>query len=422
MLDLGRLRVLRELKLRGTVGAVADALGYSPSAVSQQLAQLQRDVKVPLVERAGRRLRLTEAGEVLAGQAEILLAQAQHAEESTLAAGGRVAGVMRVVGHQVAVLNLIVPALPGLRRRHPELVVEVIDEESEDVLRKLILQEVDLVLYNEYVHMPLSRSPDLETETLVTEPMRLVLPEGHRLAKADSVRLADLEGDPWVSTHSGTRHAEMMRRACAEIGGYRPMIRHHSNDVRVLLSLIAAGQAVGLLPELAQVANQPGVVVRGVGDADLRRRIVAWLRRGAEARPSVKAVLEALRVTADDLVARRPGLSRERPVPRRGAPGRPSAPGKSSAPGTQDAASASGGTGTSAKSRKRLGAPRALEPMMNMMRGARNEANALDVMSWHEFAPAVQAPRRPIVRLDTHRPGAAAGGGDAQGARPRQGR
>jgi DNA-binding transcriptional LysR family regulator len=320
MLDLGRLRVLRELKLRGTVGAVADALGYSPSAVSQQLAQLQKDVKVPLVERAGRRLRLTEAGEVLADQAEILLAQAQHAEESTLAAGGRVAGVMRVVGHQVAVLNLIAPALPELRRRYPELVVEVFDEESEDVLRKLALQEVDLVLYNEYVHMPLPRTADLEAEALLTEPMRLVLPEGHRLAKAGSVRLADLEGDPWVSTHSGTRHAEMMRRACAEIGGYRPMIRHHSNDVRVLLSLIAAGLAVGLLPELAQVAHQPGVVVRGVGDADLRRRIVAWRRRGAETRPSVKAVLEALRAAADDLVARRPGLSREHPAERRSTP------------------------------------------------------------------------------------------------------
>ncbi|HEU5156268.1 MAG TPA: LysR family transcriptional regulator [Streptosporangiaceae bacterium] len=318
MLDLGRLRVLRELKLRGTVGAVAEALGYSPSAVSQQLAQLQKDVKVPLVERAGRRLRLTEAGEVLAGQAEILLAQAQHAEESTLAAGGRVAGVMRVVGHQVAVLNLIAPALPGLRRRHPDLVVEVIDEESEDVLRKLALQEVDLVLYNEYVHMPLPRAADLEPETLLTEPMRLVLPEGHRLARSGAVRLADLEGDSWVSTHSGTRHAEMMRRACAEIGGYRPTVRHHSNDVRVLLNLIAAGQAVGLLPELAQVANQPGVVVRGVADADLRRRIVAWRRRGAEARPSVKAVLEALRATADELVARRPGLSRERPSPPEG--------------------------------------------------------------------------------------------------------
>src|SRR5918992_4961314 len=291
MLDLGRLRVLRELKLRGTVGAVADALGYSPSAVSQQLAQLQKDVKVPLVERVGRRLRLTEAGEVLAGQAEILLAQAQYAEESTIAAGGRAAGVIRVVGHQAALLNLISPALPLLRQRYPELVVEVIDEESEDVLRKLALQEVDLVLYNEYTHMPLPRSPDFETETLVTEPMRVVLPEGHRLAKADSVRIADLESDPWVSTHSGTRFAEMMRRACAEIGGYRPMIRHYSNDVRVLLSLIAAGQAVALLPEPAQIPNQPGIVVRGVGDADLRRRLVARRRGRPEARPWGKAVL-----------------------------------------------------------------------------------------------------------------------------------
>ena len=303
MLDLGRLRVLRELKLRGTVGAVADALGYSPSAVSQQLAQLQKDVKVPLVERVGRRLRLTEAGEVLAGQAEILLAQAQYAEESTIAAGGRVAGVIRVVGHQVALLNLIAPAIPMLRERYPDLVVEVVDEESEDVLRKLALQEVDLVLYNEYLHIPLPRAPELESETLLTEPMRLVLPEGHRLARAATVRLADLESDPWVSTHPGTRHAEMMRRACAEIGGFRPLIRHHSNDVRVCLSLIGSGAAVGLLPELALRPDYPGVVVRSLGDAELRRRIMAWRRRGAEARPSVGAVLEVLRIIANDLMA-----------------------------------------------------------------------------------------------------------------------
>jgi hypothetical protein len=323
------------------------------------------------------------------------------------------------------VLNLIVPAIPGLRRRHPELVIEVIDEESEDVLRKLALQEVDLVLYNEYVHMPLPRSPDFETETLVTEPMRLVLPEGHRLAKADSVRLADLEGDAWVSTHGGTRFAEMMRRACAEIGGYRPMVRHHSNDVRVLLSLIAAGQAVGLMPELAQVANQPGVVVRGVADADLRRRIVAWRRRGAEARPSVKAVLEALRATADDLVARRPGLSRERPAPRRGAAGKPS---PASAASTQDAASTQAKTGTTAKRRKRLGVPCELGSLRGVMRGARMKRMRPTWCLGHEFAPAPQAPHQPIVRLDSHRshPGAggagAVGGGDAQGARPRQGR
>jgi DNA-binding transcriptional LysR family regulator len=310
MLDLGRLQVLRELKQRGTVGAVAEALGYSPSAVSQQLAQLQRDLHVPLLERVGRRLRLTEAGEVLASQAEILLAQAQHAEESTRAASGRVVGVLKVVAHQVALLNLVAPVLPVLRRDHPDLLVEVFDEESEDVLRKLALQEVDLVLYNEYAHMPTPRTGELEAEPLLTEPMRLVMPTRHRLAEAPSVRLGDLEGDQWASTHAGTRHAEMMERACAEIGGFRPVIRHHSNDVQVIIRLIASGAAVGLLPELALGENQPGIVARRLGDTDLRRRIVAWRRRGADARPAVRAALDALRSAADDLVASRPGLIR----------------------------------------------------------------------------------------------------------------
>jgi DNA-binding transcriptional LysR family regulator len=317
MLDLGRLQVLRELKQRGTVGAVAEALGYSPSAVSQQLAQLQRDLHVPLLERVGRRLRLTEAGEVLASQAEILLTQAQHAEESTRAAGGRVAGVIRIVGHQTALLHLVAPVLPTLRHRHPDLAVEILDEESEDVLRKLALQEVDLVLYNEYVHMPTPRVAELDAEPLLTEPMRLVLPLRHRLAEAPSMRLADLKGDPWVSTHPGTRHAEMMERACTEVGGFRPMIRYYSNDIQVILSMIASGGAVGLLPELALPDGQPGVVARTLGDTDLRRRIVAWRRRGADGRPAIRAVLDTLRATAAELVAGRPGLARGGGAPRR---------------------------------------------------------------------------------------------------------
>src|SRR5947208_3979051 len=150
MIDLVRLRVLRELQLRGTVGAVAGALGYSPSAVSQQLAQLQRDIGVPLTERVGRRLRLTEAGETLARAAEGLLAQAKQAEDAARAACGLVAGTVRLVAFQTALLHLVAPALEALTAQYPDLVVEVLDDEFEHALQSLVLQEVDLVISNEY--------------------------------------------------------------------------------------------------------------------------------------------------------------------------------------------------------------------------------------------------------------------------------
>lgn len=314
MLDLGRLRVLRELKLRGTLGAVADALGYTPSAVSQQLAQLQKDVGVPVVERVGRRLRLTAAGEVLAEHAETLLAQAKRAEEATVAASGRVAGVVRVVGFQTALLHVLAPALPRLAREYPELIVDVLDEEFHRVLQALVLQEIDVVMTDEYSHLPRPRRPELTSEVLVTEVMRVALPEAHPLAGGDGpVRMADLAGSPWVTGHVGTNHADLLERTCAELGGFRPDVRYRSNDLLIIFAMVARGGAVCLVPDLALAEREEGIVVKDVADARVDRRMVLWTRVGAEARPSVEAVLEKLRRSADALVERRPSCVRGAP-------------------------------------------------------------------------------------------------------------
>ncbi|GAA4091077.1 LysR family transcriptional regulator [Actinomadura miaoliensis] len=311
MLDLGRLRVLRELKLRGTVSAVADALGYSPSAVSQQLAQLQREVGVPVVERAGRRLRLTEAGEVLAGHAETLLASAQRAEEEALAASGRVAGTVRAVAFQTALLHVVAPVLPRLAADHPELIVEVVDEEFARVLQALVLREIDLVLTDEYTHLPRPRRPELNAEVLVSEPMRIALPAGHPLAaRPGPVRMAELTEQVWATGHVGTNHADLLERTCVELGGYRPVVRYRSNDLLVIFAVIAHGGAAAIVPDLALAEDQAGIVVRDIADARVSRRMVMWTRVGADVRPSVRAVLAALRDSADALVAGRPGLVR----------------------------------------------------------------------------------------------------------------
>ncbi|POM26964.1 HTH-type transcriptional regulator CynR [Actinomadura rubteroloni] len=313
MLDLGRLRVLRELKLRGTAGAVADALGYSPSAVSQQLAQLQREVGVPLVERVGRRLRLTDAGEVLAERARTLLAEAERAEEAALAASGRVAGTVRVVGFQTALLNVVVPSLPGLAAAYPELRIDVRDEEDDGILDRLASQEIDVALTDEHPYLPRAERPELDSEVLITEPMGVVLPAAHPLAAAAGpVPLADLAAEAWVAPYATTNHAAQVERACLELGGFRPDVRHRSNDLRVIFGLIRAAGAVGIVPHLAGAADEPGMVVRAIAGAPLHRRMELWRRAGADVRPSVRAVLDALRGTADALVAARPGLVRGR--------------------------------------------------------------------------------------------------------------
>ncbi|MFC5754438.1 LysR family transcriptional regulator [Actinomadura rugatobispora] len=311
MMDLGRLRVLRELELRGTVGAVAEALGYSPSAVSQQLAQLQRETGVPLVERVGRRLRLTAAGEVLAGHAEALLAQAQRAREETLAASGRVAGVVRLVGFQTALLHVLAPALPGLAERYPELALEITDEEFHRVLMALVRAEIDVVLTDEYTHLPRPHRPGLAAEVLITEPIRIALPAGDRHAAGGGpVRVADLAGHPWVTGHVGTNVADLLERTCVELGGFRPEIRFRSNDFLVVFAMVARAGAACLVPDLAMAERQEGVVVRDIAEARVLRRMVMWTRAGADVRPSVGAVLDALRSSADELAARRPSIVR----------------------------------------------------------------------------------------------------------------
>ncbi|MCO6008608.1 LysR family transcriptional regulator [Actinoallomurus purpureus] len=311
MIDLARLRVLRELQLRGTVGAVADALGYSPSAVSQQLAQLHKDVGVPLTERVGRRLRLTAAGETLARAADGLLSQAQQAEEAARAASGVVAGTVRVVAFQTALLNLVAPALDTLSARYPDLVVEVLDDEFERALQSLVLQGVDVVISNQYDAIRRPRTAGLTDELLLTEPTRLILPAGHRLAASESpVRVAELAGEVWASAHPGTAHAELTERLCVEHGGFRPEIRYRSNDLLVSLALAAHGQAIVLVPELVRFTDQSRVAVRDLADTAVRRHVIVWTRRDGDVRPSVRAVLDALRSAADEVAAVRPGITR----------------------------------------------------------------------------------------------------------------
>ncbi|MFC4910481.1 LysR family transcriptional regulator [Actinomadura gamaensis] len=316
MLDLGRLRVLRELQLRGTAGAVAEALGYSPSAVSQQLAQLQREVGVPLVEKVGRRLRLTPAGEVLAARAQGVLDEARRAEEEALAASGRVAGTVRIVAFQTALLHVLAPALPGLAAEYPDLTVDVLDEEFIRVLQALTLQEIDVALTDEHSQLPRVRRPELVAEELLSEPVQVAMPEGHPLAASGGpIPLAALSDERWVAGHVGTNHADVLERACLDLGGFRPDVRYRTNDIMVMFAMIAHGGAVSVMPDLAFAEQQPGVVTRPLAGEPLRRRMVLWTRVGADVRPSVRALLDALRESAGDLAARRPSLVRGPHVP-----------------------------------------------------------------------------------------------------------
>jgi DNA-binding transcriptional LysR family regulator len=302
MLELRRLRLLRELHERGTIAAVADALQYTPSAVSQQLAILEREAGVRLLERAGRGVRLTDAALVLVEHADVLLARAALAEADLAAAAGTVTGRGRVAGFQSVLLRIALPAIEALASDAPRLRCEVVEAEPEQSLPALALGELDLVIADEWQHQPLRMPGELERRELLRDPVQVVLPEHHSGVR-DAVALAELADAAWVTSHPGMAWEELVQRTCRELGGFGPDIRHRTNDATVALALVARGLAVTLLPDLPLAAAPPGVAVRPIAGGQVERTIIAVTRGADAARPSTQALLAAVERAAAEIAA-----------------------------------------------------------------------------------------------------------------------
>ncbi len=299
MLDLRRLRLLRELHARGTIAAVADALRYTPSAVSQQLAVLEREAGQPLFERAGRGVRLTDAALVLVGHAEVLLDRAELAEAELAAADGAPAGRGRIGAFQSAAHHLAAPAVAALAISAPALRCELIEAEPEWALPALERGDFDLVIADEWDTQPLARPPSLTRLDLLRDEVRVILPADHPLAQEGGpVRIADLSGEPWATGLDHMAWSDLCVRTCRRFGAFDPDIRHRSNDGRVCLTLVAQGLAVSLLPELVRSWEEPGVAVRPIADGDVHRTVFAATRTRDANRPSVRALLAAVQAAA----------------------------------------------------------------------------------------------------------------------------
>src|SRR3954468_15274301 len=303
MLDLRRLRLLRELHQRGTIAAVADALQFTPSAVSQQLGILEREAGVQLLERAGRGVRLTDAALVLVEHTEALLERAARAEADLAAAGGIVAGRARIAGFQSVMLNLALPAMTALAHDAPQLRCELVEAEPEDSLPQLALGDVDFVLADEWQHQPRRHPAGIERHDLMRDVVRVVLPARHPLARRyeDELPLGELADARWATGHPQMGWEDMTERTCRERGGFAPDIRHRANDANVSLALVAAGLAVALLPDLPLRGRHPGVAVRSIAGGAIQRSIFAATRSADAARPSVKDVLAAVRTAVAGL-------------------------------------------------------------------------------------------------------------------------
>jgi DNA-binding transcriptional LysR family regulator len=297
MLDLRRLRLLREVEARGSVHGAARALDYTPSAISQQLAVLEREAGAALLERVGRGVRLTDAGHVLVRHAAGLLDGVEAAEAEVAALGsGHPAGVVRVASFQSAFLRVVAPAVGTLATTHPDVRVEATEDEVERAVPALRLRQLDLVIGDEYDGQPQPIHRDLAREPLLREQVRLVLAQDHPLARRRRVPLARLAEAEWAGTQPGTGHREMLIRACRRLGGFEPDLRYSSDDFLILLELVRTAGACALLPDLVVAHGAPGVAVRSPAEGTIGREVFLITRRART--PAVEAVAAALRAAA----------------------------------------------------------------------------------------------------------------------------
>ena len=282
MLDVRRLRLLRELSHRGTITAVAEALAYTPSAVSQQLSVLEREAGVPLLERTGRAVALTPAAIRLVEHAELVIATLQAAAAELASDTGKVTGALRIGVFPSAVPAILTPALVALSAAHPGLDLAVTELDPAAVPSALRDERLDIALVQEYDYVPVGEDAALDTEPLLDEVVHL--------AALTSGSLSGRRDDSWIAGTAGTLCHTLTERVCAA-AGFIPRIRHHVDDFGAVLALVAAGQGVALVPDLAVGTAPDGVILTPL---PVHRRTSLAYRRGAGTHPAIVAARAAL--------------------------------------------------------------------------------------------------------------------------------
>ncbi|MFI6242338.1 LysR family transcriptional regulator [Micromonospora sp. NPDC050795] len=286
-----RLRLLADLATYGTVRAVAQRGNLSPSAVSQQLATLERETRVALLERTGRRVRLTAAGMLLAGRAREILAAMDEAEAELRRLADEPAGTVTMAAFQSAVQALAEPALVRLAARHPDVSVVLLELEPHESMPALRRGDVDLIITTaDFAGAELS--PEIHLVPLATDPIVLVLPLEHPLTSAESVALEACAQQRWTFDVAGSYMSELSTRLCRE-AGFEPVVICRFNNYVLALQHVENGRSITMLPKLA-VDPRYRVVTRALSPP-LTRRITAGVRRPTASRPEVTAVLNALR-------------------------------------------------------------------------------------------------------------------------------
>lgn len=294
MIEVGALRALRSVAALGTLARAAEELGFTASAVSQQIKRLERQIGVPVLAPAGRGVVLTPAGQAIAGSApEVFQALERCAEAARSASEGAPRGTLRVVAFSTAIRGLLAPVLGNLAARCPQLCLRITEQDPDEALRSVDAGTADLAVVHDADGLPAPLPPSLTRRWVHTDAGDVVIGRTHPLARLDRpLGRADLAGWAWVTSPPGTVCHQWFRRLFADAPA-EPDVRHLADDFATQLSLVASGEVVALVPRLARPPLGDDLIALPLRRQPKREVHAAW-RRSADASPAIRAVLTEL--------------------------------------------------------------------------------------------------------------------------------
>ena len=293
MLQVSRLRVFVEVAKQGSISAAAEELSYTQSAVSQQIAALEAETGVTLIERLPRGVRLTTAGSTLLAHAEGILGRLAAAEADLEAIAGLRGGQLRMASFPTAGATLMPLAIAMFRAQHPEVELTLAEGEPEDIAPRLYAGEFDLALLFEF---PGAREPAgvaHQSVRLLEDPMYVALRNDHPLASKLGLSLADLRDEQWVQTSAPSPCARHVVRSCLA-AGFEPIVTFESDDYETIQGLVAAGVGVALIPRLALTRVHRGIRVRALAPRSPARNVIAATSTGPRVTPAAQAMVDVL--------------------------------------------------------------------------------------------------------------------------------
>jgi DNA-binding transcriptional LysR family regulator len=314
MLNVRRLQVLREVAARGSFSAAAEALSYTQSAVSQQIATLEAETGMLLIDRRPRGVRLTAAGEILLAHADGILTRLQAAEEELAALAGLRGGRLRIASFPSAGGTLMPLAIASFRAAHPDVELSLAEGEPEDIGPRLSAGEFDLALLYEFERPSEHLDASIERVELLEDPMYLALPRSHARAAVDPLRLEDLQSEAWVQTSAESPCARHVVRLC-HLAGFEPNVAFESDDYQTVQGLVAAGVGVALIPELALSGVREDIIIRALRPESPVRRVVAATLPAPRRAPAAGEMLAVLRREALRIGRRGGAFAQATPLP-----------------------------------------------------------------------------------------------------------